>query len=90
MGCGNSRSVTAVASTVPQVKPGPASNETNNNQDIGQPGKISPQNNATESPQEEGTYINALLILDSLDFTFTVSYRQGHRPSILCVYILAI
>ena len=55
MGCGNSKAVATVPLTSsPQPKPGPASNETNNNQSAGQPSKV-PQNDATESANTEGT-----------------------------------
>jgi hypothetical protein len=58
MGCGNSKSATTVVATAPPVKPGPA-NEGNNNQDENQPGKISPQNDATETSNTKGIYINS-------------------------------
>jgi hypothetical protein len=53
MGCGNSKSATIT--TQPQVKPGGTSNEGNNNQAENEPaGKISPQNDATETQNTQG------------------------------------
>ena len=55
MGCGNSRSATIA--TPPQAKPGGTSNEGNNNQSGSEPGKISPQNNATATQNTQGIYL---------------------------------
>ena len=62
MGCGNSRSATTVASTTaPQVKPGPAASNENNNEASSPPSKTSPQNDAVETANSQGTKINSQL-----------------------------